>query len=434
MSGKNFKELSREMEGADGRGSSLILILIIALSAFTVVWANYAEIDNVIRGEGRVISSVQNQIIQASEGGVILSRSVSENSAVKEGDILFEIDPVDATTELNQIQQRIMSLESRELRLRSEISGDNEFTLENKYHTISSSIALSEESLFLAKRSELQGKLNILEQRRLQRKHSIITGEATVRSTQRMIELLSQEIQVVEPLVKEKLAPATQLLELKRQFEQSNATKENAIASIEQARLEIVEIDKEVESYEANYTFKAIEELNTILSEKLEIEKAIPRLKDRVSRTVIRAPMDGIVNEVYFRTAGGVVTTGDAVLEMVPTGEALIIEARIAPQDISKIQVDDDVRIRFSAYDSAKYGHVLGNVTRISADAVANESNGSSYYFIDVQIVGELIINDNAVIFLPGMTATVDVLSGKRTVFEYIWQPMAKIGELALRD
>ena len=117
------------MEGADGRGSSLILILIVALSAFTVVWANYAEIDNVIRGEGRVVSSVQNQIIQASEGGVILSRYVSENSAVKEGDILFEIDPVDAITELSQIQQRIMSLESRELRLRAEISGDNEFTL-----------------------------------------------------------------------------------------------------------------------------------------------------------------------------------------------------------------------------------------------------------------------------------------------------------------
>jgi len=128
------------------------------------------------------------------------------------------------------------------------------------------------------------------------------------------------------------------------------------------------------------------------------------------------------------------VRTGDAVLEIVPTGEALIIEGRIAPQDISKILVDDEVRIRFSAYDSSKYGHVLGKVSRISADAVSDERTGASYYVIDVQITGDLVIKDKAVKFLPGMTATVDVLSGKRTVLEYLWQPMTKIGELALRD
>lgn len=434
MSNKNFKQLSKEMEGAEGRGSSLILIIIITLLVLAVTWSNYAELDNVIRGDGRVISSVQNQIIQASEGGVILSRYVSENSSVKEGEKLFEIDPVDANTELNQIRQRILSLEIRERRLRSEISGEETFKLNSKYHTQSPSIALSEESLFIAKRSELRGQIDILEQRRAQREHSKVTGAAIVRSAGRTIELLSQEIAVVAPLVEEKLAPATQLLELKRQFEQSNSTKENAIAKIEQSQLEILEINKQIENISANYVFKSMEELTVLLAEKLEIEEAIPRLQDRVSRTIIRAPMDGIVNEVYYRTTGGFVKTGDAVLEIVPTGEALIIEARIAPQDISKILVDDEVRIRFSAYDSSKYGHVLGKVSRISADAVADERLGISYYFIDVQITGELVLNNEPVKFLPGMTATVDVLSGKRTIFEYLWQPITKIGELALRD
>lgn len=422
------------MEGADGRGSSLILILILGLSIFAIIWANYAELDNVIRGDGRVISSVQNQIIQASEGGVILTRYVSENSTVKEGDILYEIDPVDASTELNQIRQRILSLEIRELRLRSEISGHDGFNLKSELHLQAPSIAVSEENLFVAKRSELQGKINILEQRRAQREHLMVVGEASVRSAERTLELLSQEIEVVAPLVAEKLAPATQLLELKRQFEQAGSMKEESLARIKQSQLEIIEIDREVENSRANYNFKSMEELTDVLAKKLEIEKAIPRLQDRVSRTMIRAPMEGIVNKVYFRTSGGVVRTGDAVLEIVPTGEALIIEGRIAPQDISKILVDDEVRIRFSAYDSSKYGHVLGKVSRISADAVSDERTGASYYVIDVQITGDLVIKDKAVKFLPGMTATVDVLSGKRTVLEYLWQPMMKIGELALRD
>ena len=167
---------------------------------------------------------------------------------------------------------------------------------------------------------------------------------------------------------------------------------------------------------------------------KLEIEKAIPRLQDRVSRTVIKARMDGIVNKIFYRTPGGFIRTGDPVLEFVPTGEALIVEGRIAPQDISKIAVGDEVRIRFSAYDSSKYGHVMGEVDRISADAELDERSGASHYLIDVLIAGELVIDEEPVEFLPGMTASVDVLSGKRTVFEYLWQPVSSVGELALRD
>jgi len=155
-----------------------------------------------------------------------------------------------------------------------------------------------------------------------------------------------------------------------------------------------------------------------------------------VSRTVIRAPMDGIVSRLNFKTSGGFVNTGDVILELVPTGEALIIEARIMPKDISRIRLDDEVRIRLSAYDSAKYGSVDGRVIRISPDAVVDErNNGASHYLVDVAIKGDLLLNTGeAVVFISGMTATVDVLSGKRTVMEYFWQPIARVQELALRD
>jgi len=144
--------------------------------------------------------------------------------------------------------------------------------------------------------------------------------------------------------------------------------------------------------------------------------------------------MSGIIKRLNFRTSGGFVNIGDIVLELVPTGEALVIEAKIDPKDISNIFIDDKVKIRLSAYDSAKYGSVEGRVIRISPDATVE--NERSYYLIDVAIEGELFIDDEevAVTFIPGMTASVDILSGKRTVFEYIWQPITKVKELALRD
>lgn len=196
------------------------------------------------------------------------------------------------------------------------------------------------------------------------------------------------------------------------------------------------ELQTEIENVRAGYVLRAMDELNSLVAEKSELREALPSLEQRVSRTVIRSPMDGIVNQLNFRTPGGFVNKGDVILELVPTGEALIVEAKIMPQDISRIRLDDAVRIRLSAYNSAKYGSVDGRVMRISPDAVVDQQrNGASYYLVDVAIEGDLILDSGEkVTFIPGMTATVDVLSGKRTVLEYLWQPVAKIQELALRD
>jgi len=237
--------------------------------------------------------------------------------------------------------------------------------------------------------------------------------------------------------VRDNIAPATRLLELQRQLEQTRGERDRGSVGIEQARSSLVELEAEVENARANYRLRAMDELNTVVAEQSELAESLPRLEERVSRTVIRAPMEGIVSRLNFRTPGGFVNTGDVMLELVPTGEALIIEAKIMPKDISRIRVDDDVRIRLSAYDSAKYGSVDGRVLRISPDAVVDERNqGASHFLVDVAIEGDLVLEETgvAVTFIPGMTATVDVLSGKRTVLEYIWQPMAKVQELALRD
>lgn len=434
MAEMDFKRLAREMAGREGLAGSTVLFTIIALVVAVLVWANYAELDNVTRGEGRIISSVQNQLVQAAEGGVILRRYVSENTTVEEGEVLFEIDPVDASSEFNRLNQRLAALDIKELRLRAEIEG-GDFAIPANLAARSPMVALTEQSLFAARRAELSGTLAVLEQRLQQRLQDLRGAEAIVGTSRRTAALLEQEIAVVAPLVEDNIAPATRLLELQRELERTRGEGDRASVSVEQARSGIRELETEIANAKANYSLKSKDEINTVVAEQSELREALPQLEERVSRTVIRAPMQGIVNRLNFRTPGGFVNTGDVVLELVPTGEALVIEAKIAPQDISNILPDDAVRIRLSAYDSAKYGTVDGRVLRISPDAVVDEQNGgASYYTIDVAIEGELLVDGEPVTFIPGMTATVDVLSGKRTVLEYIWQPMAKVQELALRD
>lgn len=436
MSDIDFKTLSREMAGREGLGRSAIMFTIILLVGLALVWANWAELDNVTRGEGRIVSSVQNQMVQASEGGVILRRYVSENTIVNKDEVLFEIDPVDASSELNRLTQRLAGLDIKEFRLRAEIKG-SEFISPEELNARSPMVALTEQSLFVARRAELAGQLAVLAQRLQQRQQDLRAAENSVGTAERTAGFLEEEITVVEPLVRDNIAPKTRLLELQRQLEKTRGERDRGSVGIEQARSSMVELETEIENSRANYRLRAMDELNTVVGEQSELAESLPRLEERVSRTVIRAPMEGIVSRLNFRTPGGFVKTGDIVLELVPTGEALIVEAKIMPQDISRIRMDDDVRIRLSAYDSAKYGSIDGRVLRISADAVVDERNqGASHYLVDVAIEGKLLLKetDQAVTFIPGMTATVDVLSGKRTVLEYIWQPVARVKELALRD
>jgi membrane fusion protein, adhesin transport system len=436
MSEINFASLSREMAGREGLGGSSIMLIIIALLGMALFWADWAELDNVTRGEGRIVSSVQNQMVQASEGGVILRRSVSENTIVAKGEVLFEIDPIDASGELNRLMQRLAGLDIKELRLRSEIDG-GEFLVPTNLSARSPMVALTEESLFAARKSELAGQLSVIEQRLAQRNQDLRAAKNSFGTAERTARLLDQEIKVVAPLVRDNIAPATRLLELQRQREQALGERDLSSVGTEQARSGILELETEAKNALEGYKLRAMDELNKVVSEQSELAESLPRLEERVSRTVIRAPMDGIVSRLNFRTPGGFVNMGDVMLELVPTGEALIIEAKIMPKDISRIRVKDEVRIRLSAYDSAKYGSVDGRVLRISPDAVVDKNNeGVSHYLVDVGIEGELTLDgaDEPVTFIPGMTATVDVLSGKRTVLEYVWQPMSKVQELALRD
>jgi adhesin transport system membrane fusion protein len=289
--------------------------------------------------------------------------------------------------------------------------------------------------LFMARQAELAGALAVLGQQRNQRLQDLQGAEAMRDSAGRTMALIEQEIGVIEPMVKENIAPETRLLELQRELEAARGQFDAGRVAMSQAQAGIAAIEGEISNRKEAYMLQAIDELSMVVADLSELGEALPLLEERVTRTVIRAPMDGIVYRLNYRTPGGYIKTGDVVLELVPTGEDLVVAAQIDPKDISNIRLEDAVRIRLSAYDSSRYGSVDGRVTRISPDALTNPDTGVAFYQVDVAIEGSITLEDgSAVVLKPGMTATVDVLSGKRTIWEYIWEPVAKVKELALRD
>jgi adhesin transport system membrane fusion protein len=236
-------------------------------------------------------------------------------------------------------------------------------------------------------------------------------------------------------LVRSGLAPETRLISLQRE-EQTSVGRASATESA-QKRLSsgLVEIDEQLKMEKQAYLTSALTDLSSIDGEIAELAARIPALESRVERTSVKSPVDGVINIINYETADAYVGTGDVLMEIVPSGSDLIVETRINPKDIGDIVISQEVKISLTAYDPSKYGRLDGKVLRISADAISGEDSSGQFYLVDVSIDGELFENDGTVLtILPGMIASIDVLSGKRTVLDYFWQPIAKTKNKALRD
>ena len=434
MSDIEFKQLAKEMAGKQRNSSSVLLLSIVTLLAIIMLWASVTELDNVVRGSGKTVSEAQNQLVQSSEPGVLRNRYANEGDLVKKGDLLFDIDPVDAKTQLDQAQKRFASLKIKSIRLKAEVDSDLPSFPESLIEAAPTAVS-TELALFQARRDDLSSKSAILEQRRLQKLNEIQELKIQYETSQNGLKLIRREIETLEPLVKAGLAPETRLLALQREEEAALGQSNSAESSQNRVLAGLDEIDEQLKAEKQSYVTSALTDLSAIESEIAELSARIPALESRVERTSVRSPVDGVINRVNYVTADAYVSTGDVLLEIVPTGSDLIVETRIDPKDIAEIVVGQEVKISLTAYDPSRYGRIDGNVLSISADALSDQQSGAQYYLVDVSISGTLFEDDGSeVTILPGMVASIDVLSGKRTVLDYFWQPIAKTKDKALRD
>ena len=434
MSDIEFKQLAKEMAGRQRNTSSVLLLSVVTLLAIILLWASVTELDNVVRGSGKTVSEAQNQLVQSSEPGVIRQRYVSEGDVVRRGDLLFDIDPVDAKTQLDQAQKRFDALEIKSIRLKAEVDGASPSFPEALIEAAPTAVS-TELALFQARRDDLSSKSAILEQRRLQKLNEIQELKIQFETSTNGLKLIRREIETIEPLVKNGLAPETRLLALQREEEAAQGQANSAESSQNRVLAGLDEIGEQLKAEQQAYRTSALTDLSAIEGEMAELSARIPALESRVERTSVRSPVDGVINRLNYVTADAYVSTGDVLLEIVPTGSDLIVETRIDPKDIAEIVVGQEVKISLTAYDPSRYDRIDGNVISISADALSDQQTGQQYYLVDVSLEGTLYEADGTeVTILPGMVASIDVLSGKRTVLDYFWQPIAKTKDKALRD
>ena len=434
MSDIDFKALAIEMAGKQRNSSSVLLLSVVTLIVLILLWASITELDNVVRGSGKTVSEAQNQLVQSSEPGVIRKRYVEEGDLVQKGDLLFDIDPVDAKTILDQVEKRSAALLIKQIRLEAEVSNSTPNFQQDLVEAAPTSFS-TELALFNARRNDLESQSAILEQRKIQKLNEIEELKINYETAQNGLFLIRREIETIEPLVKNGLAPETRLIGLRRDEAAMLGQANSAESSQNRVLSGLEEIKEQLKGAQQAYVTSALTELSKIEGEITELFARIPALESRVERTSVRAPLDGVINQLNYVTADAYVSTGEVLLEMVPTGSDLIVETNIDPKDIGEIVLGQDVKISLSAYNANRYGRIDGRVLGISADAIGDPQTGAQYYLVDVSIEGKLYEGDGSdVTILPGMVASIDVLSGKRTILDYFWQPLAKATGRALRD
>ena len=434
MNEYNFKKLKREFQGKDNSNSSILLLTILTLIALLMTWASTTEIDNVTRGSGKVVSMAKNQLVQSSEVGVLRSRYVEEGQTVKKGDILFDIDPVETKTQLDQAQKRFSTLQIKATRLKAEVNSQVPSFSQNEISSNNETVAI-ELALYDSRKNDLENQLDILAQRKEQRINQIEEYEIDRNVAAQSLNLVKSEIETLKPLVRSGLAPQTRLIALQREEQNNVGTIEQSQIAIKRTESTLTELDQQVTAARQTYITTALTELSSVEAELSELLARIPALEQRLERTSIKSPSDGIVNQIKFTTDEAYVNKGDILLEIVPTGSDIIVEAAIDPKDIADIAVNQKVKISLSAFDPLRYGRIDGKVLNISADSVSDKNQGGDYYSVDVSMENTLYeANGEEIKIIPGMVATIDVLSGKRTVLQYFWAPVARIKERAFVD
>ena len=423
---QNNYDLMRELKNENATMNSLLLFIVLSVIVSLLTWSYYTELDVVVRGQGKTVSENQNQMVQTPEAGIIIERGISEGQFVEAGTVMFEIELIELNSQLEQIVERLSLLDIKKQRLEAE-SKNTVFNATFDQPGAQLGYYKNEKALFDAKLNSLNTSYEVLEQRLLQKRLQIEELEIQKRSLEKNLEFLQSEIETIEPLVKASLAPETRLLALMREKESLNGEVNLIPTKITQLYANISEIEKQILAERNNYLTGSLKELSTLVTEIEELNSRIPVIKERLSRSLITSPIDGIVNRIPFQSTDAYVKTGDVVAELVPINEDLIIEAQIDPKDIAKIKLKDEVKVSFTAFDVTKYGRLSGEVINISPDAMTNNETGAQYYSVDVRMLESYENNDDIDMnILPGMVSTIEILSGSRTILDYFWQPVVK--------
>ncbi len=394
------------------RTSRLVLLCTLALFVIGIIWAHFAVLDEVKRGNGKVISSRQTQVLQSLEGGLVLEILVREGDIVKQGQVLMRIDDTKFSADLGEVRERRASNAARVARLQAEVTGAEKPVFSDELLKFAPQIVETEQNLFTARVKKVSQDIDVLAQQETR-----LSGS---------LKLLSREVEITRNLYAQKVVPEIEMLRLERQASE--------------IRGQLAETQSRITNIKTAFRSQAEEDLAKSRGDLAVLEENIKSAQDRVRRADLKSPVNGIVNKLNVTTVGAVVQPGANLMDIVPLDDNLLVEGRIRPQDIAFIRGGQDAVVKITAYDSSVYGSLKGKVERISADTIADDKpergeKAETFYRVMVRTdKNHLGTTEHPLPIIPGMVATVEVLTGAKSVLDYVVKPARMLREEALRE
>ncbi len=409
-------------------GTQMIIVATAALFFLFLIWASLAQVDEVTRGQGKVIPSSKMQIITAADPATVGELLVRSGQRVHKGELLVRLDNPESASQLGQLQVETQSLEARSSRLSAEggIGGSS---------ACAGGDCAGEQALRNARRSALQSKVEALQAAADQHRREAGEAAATVQSLQASLALAQHQVQMIEPLAAKNIVPQTDLLDKRREVVDLQGR--IAAAREQQGRAEGGVRESLATASQANFEFRqqALDERSQVNAKIAVNEQSLRGAEGKQNRTDLRSPVDGVVNDVQVTTIGSFVQPGQKIMEVVPLGEKLLVETRVKPKDIAFIKVGDRALVKVTAYDFSIYGGLEGKVVQVSANSIYDDKEKEAYFTVIVETdKSYLTAAGRRLPITPGMMTDTQIITGRKSILTYLLKPMLKARSEALRE
>ncbi|MGL0817876.1 HlyD family type I secretion periplasmic adaptor subunit [Vibrio vulnificus] len=426
--------------------SRRLIWLCAALVMAIVVWASWATLDEVVVGDGKVVPSLSIQTIQSLEGGIIKQVLVSQGEQVVKGQPLMVLDDTRFRASYQESDQQLQTLLAQKKRLELELQSivvDGRSTdWQQQVHIAKQPYPSGQDEVTRAEFNARENYHQRLEQLDSELEESALRIEQqsqayqdtlnSIRTLENSMAIVQKELNMLEDVVKTGAVAEVELLKLKRDYVKLQGDISSAKVLAQKQKAAYSESIADYRGIALDFRTKARGQLNEVVAELARLQESQSAIADQLRRTEILSPVDGTVKDVLIRSIGGVVRPGEPIMELVPLDSRLIVEARIAPQDIAYVKVGLEATVKFTAYDFVIYGGQKGKVVYVSADSLKTEE-GDPYYRAHIELMADDASQQNFRI-IPGMQAMVDILSGEKTVLSYWLKPLLRAKETALRE
>jgi len=399
--------------------------------AVFVLWAAVAQLDEVTRGEGKVIPSKQVQVLQSIDGGLVSEILVREGEVVQANQLLVKIDETRFVSSVKENRAQYLGLVARAARLKA-MSDAKPFVPPPDVLKEAPEIVEQERLLYEAKRDEMTAAVSIARQQLAQRQQELNEAQARRAQASQGYDLTSKELNVTRPLINSGAVSEVELLRLERDVSRYRGERDMASAQITRIQAAINEAHRKVEEVELTFRNDAGKELSETSAKLSSLAEGSVALSDRVKQSSIRSPVKGTVKRLLVNTVGGVVQPGKDMIEIVPLEDALLLEARIQPRDIAFLRPGQPAIVKFTAYDFSIYGGLDGTLEHIGADTVMDDK-GNAFYTVRVR-TNKPGFGDANLPIIPGMVAEVDILTGKKSVLAYLLKPVLRAKSVAMTE